>query len=420
MELLNDLKKTGANLQKTTCSQSKRVLFMPPKHVDDSAVSDSEIKILHLLMDKRKQSRLFDNLVTGLDKATFTQVICYLIGDEVNQSSLEKQKYKVISLPFSKKYIKKLRTSVVRQLAKIIEEHEIDIVHCQRHKPTVYGTLAAWLSNRKVQVLTTVHGRNRTRTLGRKITNTVLFKKITHIISVSLAVRDDILETNWNLSPNKVVNVYNGIDTTAYSKTALTKGEARNRLGIPPGAGFVFGTVGRLTEVKGHDILLKSFAKVIREFPDSCLVIAGEGRLEQELRALAKALNINNKVFFLGFRNDIPNILRAYDCFVLPSLSEGHPLSLLESMAACVPVIASNVGGVPEILDGFNSNMLVRPSSVEDLSTSMIMMGHTDETKRDAVGKELRNRVLNCFTKETMTSAMANEYISIMAEPASR
>lgn len=391
---------------------------MPPKHSDDSVGPDSEIKILHLLMDKHARFPLFDNLVTGLDKKKFSQVICYLSGDVVNQNSLEKQGYKVISLAFSKRHLKKFRASVVRQVANVIKEHEIEIVHCQRHKSTVYGTLAALLSGRKVRVFTTVHGRNRTRTLGRKITNTVLFRKMSRIISVSMAVRDDILETNWRLSPNKVVNVYNGIDATAYCNDVLTKDEARNRLGLPLVAGFVFGTVGRLTEVKGHEILLKSFAKVFRTIPNSCLVIVGEGRLEQELRALAKALNINNQVFFLGFREDIPNVLRAYDCFVLPSLSEGHPLSLLEAMAACVPVIASNVGGIPEILDGFDPNILVRPSSVEDLLTAMLMLGSMDEPKRDAVGKALRDRVLGRFTTETMTSAMANEYISIMAEPA--
>ncbi len=393
---------------------------MPSKQLDDSVGPDSEIRILHLLMDKRKQSRLFDNLVTGLDEKAFSQVICYLSGDGANQIALEKKGYKVISLDFPKRQLKSFRVSVVRQVANVIKEYEIDIVHCQRHKPTVYGTLAAWLSDRKVKVLTTVHGRNRTRTLGRKITNTVLFRKISRIISVSMAVRDDILETNWHLAPNKVVNVYNGIDTTVYYNSILTKDRARNQLGLPLAAEFVFGTVGRLSEVKGHDILLKSFAKVSREIPNSCLVIAGEGRLEQELRALAEALNINSQVFFLGFREDIPNVLRVLDCFVLPSLSEGHPLSLLEAMAACVPVIASNVGGIPEILDGFDPNILVRPSSVEDLATAMIRLGSMDEPKRDAVGKALRDRVLGCFTKEIMTSAMAKEYISIMAESAAR
>ncbi len=393
---------------------------MPPKQSDESVGLGSKIKILHLLMDKRKQSRLFDNLVTGLDKKTFSQVICYLSGNVENQSSLEKQGYNVMGLTFSKRHLKKFRVSVVRQVANVIKEHDIDIVHCQRHKPTVYGTLAAWLSDRDVQVLTTVHGRNRTRTLGRKITNRVLFRKISRIISVSMAVRDDIVKTNWHLSPNKVVNVYNGIDTTIYSNTFLSKDEARSRLKLPLAAEFVFGTVGRLSEVKGHDILLKSFAKVARQIPNSCLVIAGEGRLEQKLRSLAEALNIHNQIFFLGFREDIPNVLQAFDCFVLPSLSEGHPLSLLEAMAACIPVIASNVGGIPEILDGFDLNLLVRPSSVEDLTNAMLMIGNMDEKKRDAVGKALRTRVLDSFTKETMTAAMATEYLSIVAEPATR
>jgi glycosyltransferase involved in cell wall biosynthesis len=383
-------------------------------HQKRSGKSVSQVKILHLLSyNKIRPLSLFENLVTGFDEQVFSQMICFLSGDR-KQSLIEKRGYPVINLGIPKNKLKKFRPSVVFKIADIIKKHDVDIVHCQRHKPTIYGTLAAWVADKKVKVLTTVHGRNRSRTLSRKIINYVLFKRISRIISVSNAVRDDILKTNWNLSFDKVVTVYNGIDTDKFSDSISTWQEARTHLGLEIKDAFMFGTVGRLTKVKGQKVLLQAFAKVIRKYPNSWLVITGKGPLETELRRLAMELNINKRVVFLGFRMDIPDILRAYDAFILPSFSEGLPLSLLEAMATGIPVISSRVGGVPEILDSFDQKIMVTPSSVKELSAAMTWLAGLDKIERIELGKSLRSRVESCFTKEKMTSAMSTEYIAVM------
>jgi len=383
-------------------------------HKKRSGKSVSQVKILHILSyNKIRPLSFFENLVTGFDEQVFSQMICFLSGDR-KQSSLDKWGYPIIYLGISKKKLKKFRLSAVFKIVEIIKIHDVDVIHCQRHKPTIYGTLAAWLAGKKVKVLTTVHGRNRTRTLSRKIINYVLFNRISRIISVSDAVRDDILKTNWTLSPNKVATVYNGIDTDKFGDSTFTRQEVRTQLGLAIKDAFVFGTVGRLTKVKGQKVLLQAFAKVIRKYPNSWLVIAGKGSLEAELRRLAMELNINKRVVFLGFRMDIPEILRAYDAFILPSFSEGLPLSLLEAMATGIPVISSRVGGVPEILDGFDQKIMVTPSSVKELSVAMIWLAGLDKIERIELGKSLRSRVESYFTKEKMTSAMATEYIAVM------
>ena len=383
-------------------------------HKKRSDKSVSHVKILHILSyNKIRPLSFFENLITGFDVQVFSQMICFLSGDR-KQSSLDKWGYPIIYLGISKKKLKKFRPSAVFKIVEIIKKHDVDIIHCQRHKPSIYGTLAAWLAGKKVKVLTTVHGRNRTRTLSRKIINYVLFNRISRIISVSDAVRDDILKTNWSLSPNKVATVYNGIDTDKFSDSTSTRQEVRTQLGLAIKDAFVFGTVGRLTKVKGQKVLLQAFAKVIRKYPNSWLVITGKGSLEAELRRLAMELNINKRVVFLGFRMDIPDILRAYDAFILPSFSEGLPLSLLEAMATGIPVISSRVGGVPEILDGFDQKIMVTPSSVKELSVAMTWLAGLDKIERIELGKSLRSRVESYFTKEKMTSAMATEYIDVM------
>jgi glycosyltransferase involved in cell wall biosynthesis len=111
--------------------------------------------------------------------------------------------------------------------------------------------------------------------------------------------------------PDKVVTIYNGIDVQSYTDCSLTREAARIRLGLPNKEVFVYGTVGRLAETKGQRILLEAFARVYEKYPKSWLVIAGKGRLESELRALAIELNIQERVLFLGYRTDIPEILKA-------------------------------------------------------------------------------------------------------------
>jgi glycosyltransferase involved in cell wall biosynthesis len=202
-----------------------------------------------------------------------------------------------------------------------------------------------------------------------------------------------------------------------YTDCSLTREQARIRLGLPEKDAFVYGTVGRLVETKGQRILLEAFAKVYEKYPESWLILAGKGRLESELRSLAVQLNIHERVLFLGYRTDIPAVLRACDVFVLPSIAEGLPGALLEAMATGIPVIASRVGGVPEILSSPSLGTMVSSSSLDELTNAMERLGNMDEVERNGIGDLLRERVLEEFTKEKMTSAISREYLAVMNIP---
>jgi glycosyltransferase involved in cell wall biosynthesis len=134
------------------------------------------------------------------------------------------------------------------------------------------------------------------------------------------------------------------------------------------------------------------------------------------LRALSAELNIHEHVVFLGYRTDIPEVLRAFDVFVLPSIAEGLPGALLEAMATGIPVIASQVGGVPEILNDLSLGLMVSPSSMDELASAMERLGSMDEVRRNMIGEALRERVLKEFTKEKMISAISREYVTLMNE----
>jgi glycosyltransferase involved in cell wall biosynthesis len=229
---------------------------------DSVIVTTAQIKILHILSHLDKRLRPLENLVSGLDRNSFFQVICYLGGDDDKHTKFEAWGHDVISLDISKKKLRRFRPSIVFQLARIIEEQGIDIVHCQLHKPTVYGALAAYIRGKNVKVISHVRGLNRTRSFQRKLLNGILFRRISRIIAVSNAVRDDIVRTNFLSSPGKVVTIYNGIDVKAFMDSDLTREEARTQLGLSEKDAFVYGTVGRLAETKGQEVLLKAFARV--------------------------------------------------------------------------------------------------------------------------------------------------------------
>jgi glycosyltransferase involved in cell wall biosynthesis len=363
------------------------------------------IKILHVLSDKDKRVRPLENLVSGLDGNIFSQLICYLRGEDEKNTMFETWGHDVISLHISKKNLRRFQPSIVFQLARIMKEKGIDIVHCQRHKPTVYGALAAYMTNKNLKVISHVRGLNRTRSFKRKLLNGIVFRRISRIIAVSNAVRDDIVRTNLISNPDKVVTIYNGIDVKAFMDSDLTREEAQTQLGLSDRDAFVYGTVGRLAETKGQEVLLKAFARVYEKYPKSWLIITGKGRLDSELRGLSAELNIDERVVFLGYRTDIPEVLKALDVFVLPSIAEGLPGALLEAMATSIPVIASRVGGVPEILNDPSLGIMLSPSSTNELASAMERLRSMDEIRRNMMGEALRKRVLEEFTKEKMISS---------------
>ena len=160
--------------------------------------------------------------------------------------------------------------------------------------------------------------------------------------------------------------VYNGIEVDKFS-SPLDRVIARKIFNLGP-TEFVFGNVGRLHEQKGHKFLLQAIAKMTNRVR---LVIIGDGRLLNELIALADRLEISNRVSFLGARADIHEFLSAIDVFIMPSLWEGQPIALLEALAIGKPCIASAVDGIPEIIVDGDNGYLVSPKDIESLARAM-------------------------------------------------
>ncbi|RJX34528.1 MAG: glycosyltransferase [Desulfurivibrio sp.] len=308
---------------------------------------DGEITILHVWSSFKGDYPLFNRIVHGLHQG-YRHIVCYLTGPPAEEETLSREGYAVRWLPFDKKDLRNFTYRVVRELDLIIKTEEVDIIHAQRHKSVFYASLAA-RKNSRVRLVTTVHGLKRSRSLFRKIGNRILWPRINRIIAVSEAVKTDILLTNRWLPADLVEVVYNGIDLAAFAGNDLDKTTGRAFFGLPQ-QGWLWGAVGRLAPVKGHDVLLKAWAASGIGKRGGHLAIAGEGKLRAELTDLAQELGIAKEVSLVGHVADIPKFLAALDGFAMPSRHEGFPLAVLEALAAGLPVVASKVGGIPEIL----------------------------------------------------------------------
>ena len=174
----------------------------------------------------------------------------------------------------------------------------------------------------------------------------------------------------------------------------------------------VIGSIGRLTSEKGHRYLLEAFPAVLRKFPDSKLLLVGDGNLREKLLMRAKKLGITESVIFLGYKKDIKPLLSIMDIFVFPSLTEGFGMALLEAMAMGVPIIASKVGGIPEIIKEGETGVLVKPKSSSEIAEAIIKLLSEKEIshRMKARSKEEVRR----FSVEEMVRKYENLYISLV------
>jgi glycosyltransferase involved in cell wall biosynthesis len=166
----------------------------------------------------------------------------------------------------------------------------------------------------------------------------------------------------------KVVVVGNGID--AASLAVAPDAELRRELGIPERA-VVVGTVGRLTEIKRQDFLLRGFARVALARADAHLLVVGDGPMRTELEILARTLGVSGRVHFAGYRADPERFYPLMDVFALTSRSEGMPLSVLEAWAAGKPVVATRVGGLPDLVEDGRTGHLVALDDVPGLASAL-------------------------------------------------
>lgn len=304
------------------------------------------------------------SLVHNLDRESFRPVVCCIgtggpIGREIRDSGVP-----VVELG-------KMRTGrfdrrIVSSLRDLLRREKIDLLHSHLYHPNLYGRLAAFREG--VPAVCTVHNIYVRPKLHRRLINRWLARNTARIIAVSTPVRDDILRYD-RVDPSKVTVVPNGVDVARFT-LAMTREQARERLGIAD-VPYVIGTLGRLEEQKGLPHLVEALRLLAEGGDGAFLLVAGSGRAEGRLREMISRLGLEARVRFLGVRRDVPEIHRAMDVFVLPSLWEGLPIALLEAMASGLPVVATPVGGIPDVVRDGTNGLLVPPADPVALAEAL-------------------------------------------------
>jgi glycosyltransferase involved in cell wall biosynthesis len=252
------------------------------------------------------------------------------------------------------------------QLCWVIYRRRVDLLHVNSYVPGNYARLAGALMQVPI-IIDHWHGFTRFSRKRRFICR-VLGRFTDLSLAVSRGVRD-YLVSQGGLNPAKIRVVANGVDVTAID--AARPGPAvRRELGLPEGVP-VIGLVGRLDHWgKGHKELFEAMARLRERLPVHALIVGG-GRRMDEVRQSAESLGLASAVHFLGPRRDVPDLLNAMDIFVLPSYSEGVSLALLEAMAAGKPVIATAVGGLPEVVTDGDNGLLIPPRDAGALAGAL-------------------------------------------------
>jgi sugar transferase (PEP-CTERM/EpsH1 system associated) len=253
------------------------------------------------------------------------------------------------------------------------------------------------------------HGREAADPEGQDARRNRVRRFLCPLVSQFVTVSHDLerwLVEGVGVSAGKVVTVPNGVDITRFGHS--NREEARKALELPVDA-LVVGTVGRLDPVKDQTALVRAFAALLPAHSDAWLVIAGDGPCRNDLVRLIASLRVADRVRLLGERQDVPRVLGAMDLFVLPSVAEGMSNTILEAMASGLPIVATRVGGNPELVeDGANGRLIPRQ---DHTALTAAMATYLDDGHLRAVhGKASRQRATDHFSLHRMSDAYVRLY----------
>lgn len=289
------------------------------------------------------------------------------------------------------------------------------IVHTHTSKPGIIGRWAAKMA--KVPIIVhTPHGHVFYGHFGPLTSRFFLMvERLTaaitdRMVALTEAEREDYIAFSV-CDPERVVTIHSGVETERYMAAEVNTEDKKKSLGLNP-KGLVVGTVGWLLPIKGPMYLLKAMERVWQSHPEITLVFVGKGELEDKLRTEAFRMGIPEKVAFLGWRDDIPEIMQVLDIFVLPSLNEGMGRVLVEAMAAGKPIVASKVGGVPDLVIQGQNGLLVQAADVNALADGIESL-LANPKRRKEMGEKGKKMAIK-YGSDSMVQKIDQLYLELL------
>lgn len=347
------------------------------------------------------------NILQFLDRDKFNPLLCTLL--EPDECMYEEAKR--LDLPCHT--VKKkpgIDYLLPFKLREIFNKEKIDLINSHDIGATLYAAPAARLCGIK-RIVHTDHSQILTKRKHLKMYRWLMGSLVSSSITVSEALERHLVN-ELGISAKKVKTIPNGIDVKKYAvngdieylKKAFGLGEDES----------VVGSIGRLTAQKGYEYLLKAFKMVLGDKPETRLIIVGDGDERSSLEEIAKDLGIRKKVIFTGIRRDIPNLLWLFDVFVLSSLWEGQPITIIEAMAAGKAIVVTDVGDNAEILGQGKRGLIVPSKDPVSLANSITLLLN-DRQLAGRLGAEAREHSMENLSHIGMVRKYEQVFLRIMS-----
>lgn len=365
-----------------------------------------KIRVMHLLapITFAGAERVAVTLLRCLDRDRFEPSVCLQLNarrpDELTARELRR-----LGLEPETIFLKKtFEWRQVKELAAIIKRERIDVLHTHGYRTDVTGYLASKLA--PVKLVATAHG---WITNSRKARFYHLLQKLAlRSFDQVIAVSEPIAAELRRCGVKRLIKIANAVELPS----AAAESDLRRQLGLAPQAQLI-GTVGRLSPEKGLHHLLEAAVKLSADLPEALFLIVGDGPARTELEALSASLGLSGRVIFHGYCADVAQVYPALDLFVLPSLTEGMPMALLEALSYGVPVVATRVGEVPALL-GDGRGRLVSPGRPEELAQAISGL-LADPAAARAMAGRARQHLAEHYSLEAWRKQIEGVYEKVLA-----
>jgi glycosyltransferase involved in cell wall biosynthesis len=300
----------------------------------------------------------------------------------------------------------------ILRLRRFLRREGVGLLHAHQYTPFFYALMSRSLGPR-IPILFTEHGRHFPDYPRRKriFVNRLLLSRRDRVAAVGNAVRQALI-VNEGIPAERVEVIYNGIDLDVFDHKIQDRERARQEMGVGPDD-FVVIQVARLDYLKDHPTAIRALERVCARNPLVRLVLVGEGPEREKIETEVRHRQLTEHVRFLGLRKDVSRLVPASDLFLLTSISEGIPLTLIEAMAAGIPVVSTRVGGVAEVVVDEQTGLLA-PSEDDSALAEHILSLATDSTRRERMGEAGRQRAHSLFSEEKMHASYRGLYEEVL------
>ena len=370
----------------------------------------SPIRVLHVIdklsMDGVNPSsctRLLADWAAYFDPTSVQFSVCTLRNPDPAGAYLEQRQIRVHYVGHGA-----LSWRNIPSITRLVREEAATIVHLHGYSAANFGRIVA----RRLGVPNIVHEHAVLRVLPHQYVADYLLASRTDVaVAVSDAVRQFMIRGR-SIAPDKIRTIPNGIDLATFQNVRADRvHQLRAEIGVLHDTRIV-GTVTRLREEKGNEYLIRAVPRILEEMPNVVILIVGEGPLRRHLQALATGLGVGSAVRFLGFRSDVADMLGLFDVLVIPSLTEGFPLALVEGMAAGKAIIATSVGGMPEVgVDG-ETVLFVPPGNPQELAEGVLRLLNDSDLRARLAGNARKSST--CFSARRSAEELLKLYFDVV------